>query len=263
MVMANPTKWAKSLSKKRFSKKRLLLLPVLLVIFKVTGFADEATTNIDTNADVKNRIKQIFANNPHTQIKPFDKHFYEINIGIKTFFASSDGRYIFTGPVIDTQTKQNISEQRAQLYRKERISNLDNNMTLSFPATGPKSHTVTLFTDIDCTFCRKLHSHMNEFNASGITFNYVMLPRAGRNSHSFNKTVSVLCSAQPQESMTQAMKGQSFEPNHCANTLSEQLALASELEINSTPTMILPDGQLRLGTITPSELLTLLNRKNS
>ncbi|TQV89514.1 DsbC family protein [Aliikangiella coralliicola] len=240
---------------------RAFLIAALVLLLQPYGIlsAGDTTQKDELSTDVETQIKQLFGNNPRLKLTRFNDRLYEISIDAKSYFASADGRYIFAGPILDTKTGQNITELRAQNYRKERISNLDETMYLSFESSTPQQKVVTLFTDIDCTFCRQFHQHMDAFNAEGITINYVMLPRAGINSTSFEKTVAVLCSNDPQKNMTLAMKNQFFGSAQCATSLPKQLKLAQELGISSTPTMILPDGQIRLGLTTPGKLRTLLD----
>lgn len=140
-------------------------------------------------------------------------------------------------------------------------SQLAPDMYLSFPAPNNEHHAVTVFTDIDCTCCRRFHSFMPTYNELGITVNYVMLPRAGLNSPSYNKAASVFCSSNPTENMTLAMQGEFNQKNSCEHTITNQLQLASELGITSTPTMILPDGEIKVGFLAPTALQVVLDRK--
>ena len=38
---------------------------------------------------------------------------------------------------------------------------------------------VTVFTDVDCPYCARLHDRVAEYNALGIEIRYLAFPRAG------------------------------------------------------------------------------------
>lgn len=218
---------------------------------------------IPSNASKK--IHAFFNYSAEVSIKRYNQQLLEVNIGSRSVFASNDGSYLYVGKVIDTEGKIDLSEQVAQRNRLSKLANLDNTNQLAFPATVKELFEVTLFTDIDCGYCRRFHSNMSQYNALGIRINYVMLPRAGKNSDSYNKTAAVLCSANPQKNMTIAMQG-NFSATHssvdtrCRKNLNKQMLLANELGITATPTMLLANGTIIEGVMNPEQLLAQLNK---
>ncbi len=233
-------------------------LPVILLCFSIipTHFVNANEVPLS----VINKIKTIFNHPKNLIVKPYNAHLIEINLGAKVLFASTDAEYIFAGAILETATKTNIVEAKENQSRQNRISSLKDNMTLKFAATSESKHTITLFTDIDCAYCRRFHKQIPELNAKGISVNYIMLPRAGLNSKTYDKTLSVLCSDQPQENMTLAMNNAFSASNTCNSSLEDQYALAAEFNINSTPTMIFPDGSIVRGLMTPDQLLAKLEQ---
>ena len=63
-----------------------------------------------------------------------------------------------------------------------------------FAPANPK-YRVTVFTDIECGYCRKLHTQIADYNKPGIAVEYLFFPRMGLGCESFNKMVSVWCAA--------------------------------------------------------------------
>lgn len=243
--------------------KRMYLSVLLLGLLALLGSPKIlAVDAIEVSPEVEARIRSVFNNDSKVVIAVHQNQLLTVSLGAKTFFASLDGRYLFAGPVIDTESMQNISGLKAQEYRANRVATLDKAMYLSYPASEERQ-SVTLFTDIDCGYCRKFHTQIEAFNAAGITVNYIMLPRSGIDSPSFIKTLSVLCSKDPQKNMTLAMQGQYFDSNRCTSTLSKQLLLAQELGIQNTPSMVLPDGRLKLGLVTLEQVKSLLAKDSA
>ena len=110
-------------------------------------------------------IHTFFQNSPDISIQRYNQQLLEVNIGARSFFASNDGRYIYLGKVIDTQEKIDLSEQAAQKNRVKAFNKLKGENQLIFPATVKELFSVTLFTDIDCGYCRKFHGNMAQYNA--------------------------------------------------------------------------------------------------
>jgi len=232
----------------------------ILSVLLLTSFFTNPSTAAEVGEEAKQSIRALFGENAEIEIASYKDQLLEITVGPKTLFASKDGQYIFAGPVLETKTRIDLVELKDKQYRQRRLSQLDPDMYLSFPASATEQHAVTVFTDIDCTFCRRLHTFMPEYNELGITINYVMMPRAGLNSASYNKAVSVFCSNNPAQNMTLAMKGEFNQENSCENAITRQFQLAMEFGINSTPTMIMPDGEIKVGFLPPAALLDVLGR---
>ena len=232
----------------------------ILSVLLLSSFLTNSSAATEVSEEVEQRIRALFGENAEIEIRPYNDQLLEITAGPKTLFASRNGQYLFGGPVLETKTRINLVELKDKQYRQRRLSQLNPDMYLSFPASAPEQHAVTVFTDIDCTFCRRLHTFMPEYNELGITINYVMMPRAGLNSASYNKAVSVFCSNSPAQNMTLAMKGEFNQENSCENTITRQFQLAMEFGINSTPTMILPDGEIKVGFLPPAALQEVLGR---
>jgi thiol:disulfide interchange protein DsbC len=217
------------------------------------------------SSETAKSIHAFFNNSADVSIQRYNQQLLEVTIGARSFFASNDGRYLYVGKVIDTQDKIDISEQAAKKNRVNKLADLDDEYQLSFPATAKELFEVTLFTDIDCGYCRHFHGSMTQYNALGISINYVMLPRAGKNSTSYTKTAAVLCSSNPQGNMTLAMQGKFSAPPfsediRCRKNLDEQMELASDLGITATPTMVLASGEIIEGVVNPEQLLAQLKK---
>jgi thiol:disulfide interchange protein DsbC len=258
---------------RNFSGSLFIIVAIALLAFTCNSYAQAQIHNVlaDTVQNNENSsispeayksIQTYFKNSPDIAIERYNQQLIEVKIGARSFLSSNDGRYIFVGKVIDTYDNVDISEKIAQKNRVGKLSGIDKNNQLTFPATTKELFSVTLFTDIDCGYCRGFHRNMDQYNALGIKVNYLMFPRAGKNSPSYDKTAAVLCTQNPQNSMTQAMQGQfsasSLASSMCQKNLDKQMELAVEFGINATPTLILPNGEIVLGALPPKQLLAKL-----
>lgn len=184
--------------------------------------------------------------------------FYQVMYGANLVYLSEDGRYLIDGDVIDLQQRQNLSEQARGSGRLAALEKVGEDSMIVF---GPKDakHTITVFTDIDCTFCRRLHGGMEEMNELGIRVRYLAFPRAGIDSPSYNKAVSVWCAEDPKAAMDKAKSGADPDPAQCDDApVKRHLALGQAMGVSATPTLILDDGQVVRGYVPPKRLLGIL-----
>lgn len=172
-------------------------------------------------------------------------------------YVTADGRYEFEGDLIDEQTHRNLTEDARRAVRQRAVASLD---AITFGATTSAGveHVVTVFVDVDCGYCRRLHSQMAEYNARGITVRYLAWPRSGPGTASWKKAESVWCAQDRDDVLTAAMSGQPVKPATCANDVAAEYELGVELGVHGTPTMILPDGSLLAGYLPPSQLTAKL-----
>lgn len=168
-------------------------------------------------------------------------------------YVSEDGAYVLSGALWKVDGQQNLTESARAERRRETLAELPEERKISFTSEHEK-HSVTVFTAIDCGYCRKLHEEMKAYNDAGISIEYVLFPRGGANSPSFGEAVSVWCAADRREALTLAKRGEALEPKMCPNPIGDNLALAQRLGLTSTPTIVTPDGSLLLGYVPPEEL---------
>jgi thiol:disulfide interchange protein DsbC len=185
--------------------------------------------------------------------------FVEMLLGAQLIYVSNDGKYLIDGQLIDIATRKNLSEASKGGVRKKRLAELTLADQLVFPATTEKKHTVTIFTDIDCGYCRRMHAQVDEYNSMGIEIKYVFFPRAGVGSHSFEKAVSVWCADDRNSAFTFAKTGEEPAPLDCPNPVEQHFQLGRELGVTGTPAMVTEDGTLIPGYVPPATLMTRLD----
>jgi len=183
----------------------------------------------------------------------------EVLIGAKLFYVTDDGKYIFNGTLIELATRTDLSEKRLSSVRRALLDKVSEKDMIIFPASHPR-HTLTVFTDIDCGYCRKLHKDIDKYNEEGITVRYLPFPRTGPNTPSYYKAVSVWCSADRQSALTRAKTGADVPNASCDNPVLASLALGHKLGVSGTPSLILEDGQLLPGYVPPKKLAQVLDK---
>ena len=131
---------------------------------------------------------------------------------------------------------------------------IDESKMIVYKAKDEKAH-ITVFTDVDCGYCRMLHKEVPKLNEAGVTVRYLAYPRAGIGSEAYTKMVSIWCSADPKEWLTQAKLGADIPENKCANPVAEQYKLGNEVGVRGTPSIILSSGEFLPGYLPAAELV--------
>ena len=176
-------------------------------------------------------------------------------------YATSDGKYLIQGRVIDMDTREDLTEGAKAEVRREAMAEMDTSKQIVFAPEEP-AYELTVFTDIDCGYCRKLHEQVPQYNEEGISIRYMAFPRAGIGSRSYEKAVTVWCSDDQQKAMTEAKAGVELAPIQCENPVAEQYQLGMTLGVSGTPALLTPDGQLIPGYVPPAQLRQRLDRMN-
>jgi thiol:disulfide interchange protein DsbC len=187
---------------------------------------------------------------------------YEVAIGPRLVYMTADGRYLIQGSISDVEKREDLTEPRRNAIRLEVVNAISEDQMVVF---GPKDarHTVTVFTDIDCGFCRRLHAEIGKYNAAGIRIRYLFMPRTGKGSESYRKAVAVWCAKDRQQAMTDAKAGKDVPEQDCKNPVEEHVALADLMGISGTPALILPDGELLPGYVPADRLKAMLDEQKA
>jgi len=184
---------------------------------------------------------------------------YEVVLGSQILYLSEDGRFAIQGDVIDLAAANNLTEARRGALRLKVIEAVGENNMVIFAPTGQVKHTVTIFTDIDCGYCRQLHREIEAYNQSGIKVRYLLYPRTGIGSDSYDKAVAVWCSADRQDALTRAKQGEEIERNSCPNPVEQHYQLGQMVGVRGTPSIVLESGEMIPGYVPAARLAQLLD----
>ena len=188
---------------------------------------------------------------------------FVVDIGdLQPIYASKDGNFFLYGEMYAIKNGEllNTTKQEISLNRRAILdSELSEKDFITFAATDEK-HVITVFTDVDCGYCRKFHGEIEDYNAQGITVNYVAFPRSGLESESYNKIVSAWCSSDPIGTLTALKEGRDPALKLCQDhPVEDHYLLGQRIGITGTPAIISSSGDLLPGYLPPMELLKKLN----
>ncbi|MEM7304958.1 MAG: DsbC family protein [Pseudomonadota bacterium] len=214
----------------------------------------------DNSAAIKKKLTETFpSHTPDSVSKSPVDGWYEVLYGTQVIYVSENGQYLMQGMLIDLDNDQrNLTEAAAGKARQSLMTEVNKQNPITFGAKDPK-YTITIFTDIDCGYCRKLHAEMDQYASYGIKVNYLLYPRNGIDTPSYAKAVSVWCSDDQKEALTKAKRGETIEQKTCDNPVAEQFEVGNKIGVTGTPAILTENGELIAGYLPAKEMVKRLD----
>lgn len=214
----------------------------------------------DTKA-VEDALKQALPTIKPDAINPSPiKGIYEVVVGARLFYVSEDGRYLMQGSMVDLKSREDLTEKKLSEARLGALQKLGTEQMIVFKPKILK-HVAYVFTDIDCGYCRKLHSEIDQYLREGIEIRYLFFPRAGKDSDSYHKAVTVWCAKDRNAALTKAKNGENLARKQCDNPIDEHMALATAMGTNGTPMIVTEKGAILPGYVPAAQLTKVMDEK--
>ncbi|MFP6836345.1 MAG: thioredoxin fold domain-containing protein [Pseudomonadales bacterium] len=176
--------------------------------------------------------------------------------GSTVYYGTEDGRYLFAGDLYELRDTElvNLAEAGRTVKRQALMAEVAVEDMLVFAAQGETRAVISVFTDVDCGFCQKLHLEVPTLNTMGIEVRYLAFPRAGIGSRSYDRIVSAWCADDPNRAITRLKAGESIPAATCENPVTAQFDLARRIGVTGTPSIVLEDGRLLAGYLPADQL---------
>ncbi len=228
----------------------LLSAAVLFIVVPAT--AGEVSAELQK---VRETVSERFAEiRPEEIFESPIEGWYTIRKGAIIAYISGDGRYLLQGDLIDLEDNSNLSEQSRNEARVAMLSAVSTDQLIVF-SPEVVEHTVSVFTDIDCTFCRRLHSQIDQYMEQGIEIRYFLYPRNGPTSPSWAKAENVWCANDRNEALTLAKLDKEYPTRTCnASIVSKHYLIGQDVGLRGTPAIVLHDGTLVSGYMSADKL---------
>ena len=183
---------------------------------------------------------------------------FEIVIDGTIYYVDASGEYLVDGSLVRLSTRENLTEARMGTLHMATLSELDDAKLLSYEPQQPTGRSITVFTDISCGYCRKLHADLDTFLDAGVAVHYLLFPRAGLGSEGHAALESVWCNEDPQAAMTTAKAGGSVPDASCETPIEEHVALAERVGLRGTPLIYTDAGERIPGYREPEALVEMI-----
>jgi thiol:disulfide interchange protein DsbC len=219
--------------------------------------AQQPAAKVDPRVEIASKIPGVKPDDLRATPIP---NIYEMARGSDIAYVTTDGKYAISGDMIDLAKKSDLTETRRRDIRVAQIGAIPESDMIVFGPTSPK-YTITVFTDVDCAYCRELHRQIGEYNRLGIRVRYIFYPRTGPNTESWTKAEEVWCSSNRTDALTRAKLDQPLNAKPCANNpVARTYTLGRDFGLQGTPAIVLADGEMIGGYLGPNELLQELKK---
>ena len=227
-------------------------LTAVLLLFAVPASAQGNSAGLQK---VRDTVSERFAEiDPQEIFESPIEGWYTIRKGAIIVYISADGRYLLQGDMIDLQDNSNLTEQARNDARVVMLSAVPDEDLIIF-SPDKVQHSVSIFTDIDCTFCRRLHSQIDDYMDQGIEIRYFLYPRNGPTSPSWAKAENVWCADDRNEALTLAKLDKEYPTHTCDSSIvSNHYLIGQDVGLRGTPAIVLDDGTLFSGYLPPAQL---------
>lgn len=240
-------------------KTSWIMLPLVLAAAMAT--ADDASPSKEAIAAKLNEIGVAVAADDIVE-SPVDG-LYQITVGTAVAYVTTDGDYVIEGDVIELDGLRNLTQRKRDNLRAEILADVDPSEMIVFtPTNGEIKHRITVFTDVDCVYCQRLHREIAQINALGIEVRYLAYPRSGpnRNLESWERSVSVWCADNRNAALTRAKRGDRVPSAECDAPVAEHYALGERVGVRGTPAIFAENGTQVGGYLEPEELAARLEQ---
>ncbi|MBU6246393.1 MAG: DsbC family protein [Xanthomonadaceae bacterium] len=190
---------------------------------------------------------------------------YRVIASGQMVYVTADGKYMLNGDLVKVDGHKSLGDAAWAAFRKAQLATVPASQRIIYAPPHPKT-TLTVFTDVNCGFCRQLHEHIGDFMKAGIAVEYLAWPRegvtttAGRPTPTYTEMVSVWCAADRKQAFTAAKEGHAPPAATCDNPVKAQYALGQRLGVSGTPAVFTPDGRELGGYVTARQVLDDLAR---
>ncbi|HEX7047565.1 MAG TPA: DsbC family protein [Gammaproteobacteria bacterium] len=234
---------------------------LLLILFAPVALAG-SESNTENEQATRARIAERFPGVSADDVSPSPiPGLYEVIMGPIVLYASADGRYLVKGDIYDLETDRNLTELRVNAARARSLEQIPDNELIVFDSADA-THTITVFTDVTCSYCRLFHSKINEYIERGIRVRYAAYPRNGLASDAWQTMERVWCAPDKREALTAAKLDKEFEAKDCnSDQVMQQWQLGRMLGVRGTPAIFTQSGEMIPGYVPPDQLLKHLESK--
>lgn len=226
----------------------------------LAGDAPKAVPKAAAKADIRAELAAKIPGAKPEDIRPSPlPGIYEVMLGTSAGYISADGRYLISGDLFEIDTRTNLTDIRKAETRRALMANLKEDQMIIF-APAKVKHTITIFTDVDCTYCRKLHSEIGELNKLGVRVRYLAYPRTGPNTESWAKMERIFCAKDRKDALTHAKLGEAVKSPACGATpVASQFQLGEQIGVNGTPAIVTETGEYIGGYLPAAKLAQYLD----
>ncbi|ACR11445.1 protein-disulfide isomerase DsbC [Teredinibacter turnerae T7901] len=211
-----------------------------------------SATQVSATQAEENIRKSLMVANENLRIRKIQPSvipgMYEVQImGKGIIYMEENGQYFIDGQMLHLDGKKivNVTDESMTGLRKDLLATVNKDDAIVFSPKGEVKASISVFTDVDCGYCQKLHREVPALNDMGIEVRYLAYPRAGLNSMSYQKIASAWCADDPRKALTALKNREDIAMNVCeGNPVASEYELGQQMGVTGTPAIVLDSGVL-------------------
>lgn len=236
-------------------KKLLLGLMVSVALVACNKSSDSAAT-VTPDQIKANLVKQVPGLTKVDQVNPTKvSGLYEVVVGRKIFYVSTDGKLAVFGNMVDLATKQSLTEQRMQEIAKVDFSKLPLDLAVK-QVIGDGSRKIAVFTDPDCPYCKMFEKQvvpqLKDVTVYSFLFPLPIHPNAASDAK------KIWCSKDRSATWAAFMQKDTPLPTNVScdtSGLDKIMKFGTDVvQVDGTPTMVLENGTILPGMLPADQL---------
>lgn len=220
-----------------------------LLLFGQSAHCEPAQSNQEVAASLKRTIESRFPGTHVLNVQPsVIPGLYELFMGDQIVYTDVTGAHLVVGPMVDTQTHQNLTEARLNDFGRIDFKTLPFQRAIKV-VKGNGSRQFAVFSDPDCPYCQALEKSLLSVN--DVTMYVFLFPIAQLHPQAPEKAHAIWCAKDRAAAWSQWMHEKKLPPaGTCSGDPVDELQqLGDRLHINSTPTLFFTDGRRVAGAI--------------
>lgn len=223
---------------------------LLIALFALSSYADEAAIRAAiTTRYAKVQVKSVSP----TPIPGL----YEVFLGDHILYADEKADHILMGPLVDTQTRTNLTQRRLDELKVVNFDSLPLGKAIKI-VKGNGERRIAVFSDPDCPFCRRLEKELSLLD--NLTIYVFLLPLAELHPQAVETAKNIWCAEDRASAWNRYMleEKKPAVAGDCQTPIADIAAIANELGISGTPAIVLADGRRLEGALPAASLEKLL-----
>lgn len=180
---------------------------------------------------------------------------YEVVVGRKIFYVSTDGKFAVFGNIVDLATKQSVTEQRMQDLAKVDFSKLPLDLAIK-QVNGDGSRKIAVFTDPDCPYCKMFEKQVVPQLQNVTVYSFMFPLPIHPNAATHAK--QIWCSKDRAATWAAWMQKDTALPTNTScdtSGLDKVMKVGTEVvQVDGTPTIVLSTGQILPGMVPADQL---------
>lgn len=192
---------------------------------------------------------------------------YEVRIGKELVYIDPKGEHLIIGNIIDARSGENLTRTRADEFAnaalpKVKFSALPLASAIKI-VKGNGKRQLVVFADPNCVYCKRFEQTALA-QTSDITVYVFLIPILGPDS--VDKAKALWCVSDKarawQDWMVNGVMPPVTNSVNCSSPIDKNLALARNLRVDATPTLLFANGKRVAGAIRGDDLGRLLSQAN-